>query len=89
MTSGEIDEWMAYCRRRPFGERAAWQRHGELMALIANVNRDPKKGPPFKPEDFIPQWQTERVSGTDPDLVRGKFMSVFGDRIKTVEKEKL
>ncbi len=31
------------------------------MALIANVNRDPKKGRPFKPEDFNPYSRRSRV----------------------------
>ena len=32
----------------------AWQHTANLMALIANVNRDPKKKRPFKPSDFNP-----------------------------------
>lgn len=31
-----------------------WQHTSSVMALIANVNRDPKKGRPFKPADFNP-----------------------------------
>jgi len=31
-----------------------WQHTSNLMALIANVNRDPKKGRPFRPSDFNP-----------------------------------
>jgi len=84
LTLGEIEEWMHYCSRRPFGERAAWIRHGQLMALLANVHRDPKR-PPFKPTDFIPQWHEARVDGTDSDLVRGKFLSVFGERVKQIK----
>lgn len=33
------------------------------MALIANVNRDPKKGRPFTPDDFNP-YAAERDTGT-------------------------
>ena len=32
----------------------AWSRTSSLMALLANVNRDPKKHRPFKPSDFAP-----------------------------------
>jgi hypothetical protein len=32
------------------------------MALIANVNRDPKKGRPFEPADFDPHSNDERTS---------------------------
>ena len=32
----------------------AWQRTSHLMALLANVNRDPKKSKVFSPSDFDP-----------------------------------
>lgn len=31
-----------------------WGIASSLMALLANLNRDPKKGKPFKPSDFNP-----------------------------------
>ncbi len=31
-----------------------WQHTSSLLALIANVNRDPKKTKEFKPSDFNP-----------------------------------
>ena len=34
-------------------QQAEWQRVSALMALLANVNRDPKHAP-FKPADFNP-----------------------------------
>ena len=34
-------------------QQAEWQRVSALMALLANINRDPKHTP-FKPEDFNP-----------------------------------
>ena len=34
--------------------RDRWQHTSNLMALLANINRDPKKGRPFKPSDFNP-----------------------------------
>lgn len=40
---------MAQARRQN-----AWQHTASLMALIANVNRDPKKTRPFKTSDFDP-----------------------------------
>lgn len=30
-----------------------------MLALIANVNRDPKKTKPFKPSDFHPHFRRE------------------------------
>lgn len=34
--------------------RQSWAHTSALLALIANVNRDPKKTRPFKPSDFDP-----------------------------------
>ena len=34
--------------------RERWSRTAAVMALIAEVNRDPKKGRPFCPADFDP-----------------------------------
>jgi len=35
-------------------QRERWQRTSCILALIANANRDPKKGRRFKPADFNP-----------------------------------
>ena len=32
----------------------AWQHTSAILALVANVNRDPKKTKSFKPSDFNP-----------------------------------
>jgi hypothetical protein len=34
--------------------REAWNRTSTVLALIANVNRDPKKSKAFGPKDFHP-----------------------------------
>ena len=40
-------------------DRARWRHTSALMALTANVNRDPKKGRPFEPADFDPHSNDE------------------------------
>lgn len=48
--------WLAYSRLEPFGAEADDARMAQLMALIANVNRDPKKRrTPWTAEDFLPR----------------------------------
>ena len=42
--------------------RAEWSRMSSLMALIANVNRDPKKHRAFRPADFNP-YERRRTEG--------------------------
>ena len=43
MSSREFTEWLAYARLEPFGSEADDHRMAQLLALIANVNRDPKR----------------------------------------------
>ncbi len=47
--------WMAEARGRE-----SWAHTSALLALIANVNRDPKKTRPFKPSDFDPYSARDR-----------------------------
>ena len=39
--------------------RDEWGRASALMALLANVNRDPKKGRAFRPSDFDPYTEKD------------------------------
>ena len=41
-----------------------------LMALLANINRDPKKSKPFKPTDFNPYYveKKERVNDNQENM---------------------
>lgn len=41
--------------------REAWGHTSHLLCLIANVNRDPKKSRPFRPEQFNPHAAPKRV----------------------------
>ena len=60
MSSREFAEWWAYYQLDPFGPERADLRNAALMALIAEMFRDPKKrGNPFTPEDFMPSFDGE------------------------------
>ena len=43
--------------------RDEWGRSSALMALLANVNRDPKKGRAFRPSDFDPYTERDARPG--------------------------
>lgn len=84
MSSQELTEWMSFSQLEPFGFRAMWQPFAVLLALLANVHRNPKKGKKFKPEDFMPKeiaperdeqdWQTMlRQAQTITQLFGGKI----------------
>ncbi len=61
--------------------RAAWAHTSSVLAMIANVNRDPKRSRPFQPADFDPHPLADR----DERLPAGKagfetLKRVFTDR---------
>lgn len=48
---------MAYAKIEPFGEERQDLRFAMLMALLANIHRDPKKRrTAYSPEDFMPNF---------------------------------
>ena len=65
--------WMAEGR-----DRARWRHTSAVMALIANVNRDPKKGRLFEPSDFDPHSDESRedVIEVTPETV-SEFKKAF------------
>lgn len=67
-------------------QRSDWGRMSSLMALIANVNRDPKKKrQPYKPRDFDP-WQGEDgKKNKPPQIDLSVLRTVFVDGILPAE----
>jgi len=62
--------------------RAEWSRMSSLMALVANVNRDPRRSRVFRPRDFNP-YEARRTGGipitaANIDLLKQVF--VKGDK---------
>ena len=49
--------------------RHEWAHTASQMALLANVNRDPKKGRAFKPADFDPTDKLDVASDAPPPKV--------------------
>ncbi len=48
--------------------RAEWAQTSSMLALIANVNRDPKKRRAFKAEDFSPYRPEKGAKAPKADL---------------------
>jgi len=57
---------------------AAWEPTARLMALIANVNRDPRRQAAFKPGDFNPYTGRHRggvrITADNIDLLKKVFV---------------
>lgn len=62
--------------------REAWGHTAAILALIANVNRDPKKTRPFKPSDFDPYSARDRrdaaIEVKDMDVLKSAFLRGTG-----------
>lgn len=54
LTAKQFREWQMFYDLEPFGEVRDDYRTASIVAMIANVNRDPKKRKePYKLEDFL------------------------------------
>lgn len=60
MTIRQLRELEHFYLYEPFGEFRQELRHGDQMALTANINRDPEKRPdPYKNKDFMNYLEPE------------------------------
>lgn len=64
-TSEELTAWQLYEQMEPFGERAAYQRHAQLMAMLVNLTPR-KNATAVKPEDFMPETFKTPPEPADP-----------------------
>ena len=62
-------------------QRDGWNHTAAVLAMLANVNRDPRKGRAFKPADFHPV-ATARRTESAPTLKGdiGMLKKVFVER---------
>jgi len=64
--------------------REAWAHTSAVLALLANVNRDPKKTRPFKPADFDPHAardkRSEAIEVKDMGALKGAFVKPMEGR---------
>ena len=68
--------------------REAWNHMSAVMALLANIHRDPKKHRAFRPSDFNP-YETKRGSGIPikaKDIGLLKKVFIGPERVQTSEK---
>lgn len=60
MSSTQLLEWMAFYNLEPFGYQADRGLTAQICAVLAEINRDPKKrSEPFTPADFLPADDTQ------------------------------
>lgn len=62
---------MAFYSLEPWGTEVEDLRAGIVASVVANANRDPKKQrKPFKPQDFMPQWERHNTDEQTPEEQR-------------------
>ena len=55
--------------------KESWAHTSTVLALIANVNRDPKKSRPFKPADFNPHTERAvKIKTSDLSILKKVFV---------------
>jgi hypothetical protein len=70
VTYRELTNWAAYYEAEPWGEWRADARTAQITAMLANVNRDPKKQPkPYSVQDFM--MFTPKVEQAAPKASNG------------------
>ncbi len=58
--------------------RQQWRHTSAVLAMLVNVNSDPKKGSPAKPSDFDPYEQADREGEEGGEVIRVKVSSLKG-----------
>jgi hypothetical protein len=56
-----------------------WAHTSSILAMIANVNRDPKKTPAYKPDDFNPHVKRRKQQAPLPKVGIEILKMVFVD----------
>ena len=70
---------MAFAEIEPFGdeEHQSYWRSGMIASTIANANRDSKKQrQPFKPEDFMPSYESTPETEPDPEQQSRRMLAI-------------
>lgn len=81
--SRELTEWMAFYELEPWGTGIDDHRAGEVAAVVANVNRDPKKRrQPYKSTDFFPPRHPDEAYELSMEEDGAKWAAAFAPFIR-------
>lgn len=71
-------EWQTYYELEPWGEDRGDLRMGVQTATLVNLWRDPKRGKPATPDQFMPYLDRPANRQKSPDELRAAFDSIIG-----------
>jgi hypothetical protein len=73
---------MVYYTIAPWGPERADLNAGIIAAMIANVNRDPRKGEPIRPQDLMPKYGADpEPEMPSPDRLKAQLLEGLGSMI--------
>jgi hypothetical protein len=73
---------MAYYALEPWGPERTDLNHAITAAMIANVNRDPRRGgKPVSPMDLMPKYG-EATEMPSPEKMKERLLAAFGGQIR-------
>lgn len=76
MSAEEFAAWQAFYAVEPFGGMRIDLAGGVIASTVANAHRDPKRGRPFAPRDFMPLLPREAEGGgSDDDAALARFIA--------------
>ena len=68
-------DWMSYAKVEPFGGDRADLRAGIVASVVANAMGRKKGQRPYKPEQFMPQFEPKRAKTPDELFARIKAIN--------------
>lgn len=77
LTARELAEYEELYRIDPWGPARADLAAGIVASTIANVNRDPKRGEPFRPSDFMAYVDREEIERRDQERMNAKIVATL------------
>lgn len=79
LSAEQLSEWMAFSSIEPIGEFRNELRHGQMMALHANINRDSKqRREPYLAKDFMNFIEKEPEKVATPEELEAYANQIFG-----------
>lgn len=77
MGAAEFGEWQAFYEIEPFGGVRGDLQVAQMMSLLANIHRDPRKQPsPFPVADFMVDFWRIPTATASPNSLAAKFSAL-------------
>jgi hypothetical protein len=89
LTSRQIAEWYEFWKLEPWGSRVDWMRSAQIVATIANVNRNPQSRA-FTVEDFMPPEPMRKMKKQPANVMLQTMKAFFaGAKTRGLAKKKV